>query len=309
MPQPPSPPPSPIVILHYPGASSAAAKGLHEMLDFANQLRQRDGMEALPVMIACAEAVPDTLARAVILPPAFGNRDYLDPDPVLVGWLQALPRQTIVASACAGAFYLGAAGLLDGRRATTHWALEARLRTGFPAAQVDAGEILIRDGRVITAGGLLSWVDLALELIAQLSTLAIMREVGRYFVADTGRREQRYYRAFRPPMEHGDKAIEKAQRIMEQGFSTPLRISTLAADVALSPRTFLRRFERATDLTPTTYLQHLRIQAAQAMLEDGPKTIGEIAHLVGYENTNAFRKVFQRLTGLPPSQYRARLRR
>ena len=136
-----------------------------------------------------------------------------------------------------------------------------------------------------------------------------MREVGRHFVTDTGRRDQRPYRAFTPPMNHGDHQIEQAQFLIERTFAAPIRIAELAKTVALTERTFLRRFERATGLTPLTYVQHLRIQSAQRALESTPAPIDQIAYSVGYENANAFRKLFKRHTGLSPSQYRQRLKR
>ncbi|WP_457648058.1 GlxA family transcriptional regulator [Profundibacter sp.] len=295
-----------LALLDYPGASIAAVAGLQEMFTYTARLHKRDG---LPDITLTTGHPPKTTPDAVILPPAFGNDAYLTPPQNLIDWLRKLPDTCLIASTCAGAFYLGAANLLDGRRVTTHWALEHDLQSRFPKAKVDTGEILIRDGRIITAGGLLSWIDLALELIAHFSGPAIMREVGRHFVTDTGRRDQRPYRAFTPPMSHGDHQIEQAQFLIERTFAAPIRIAELAKTVALTERTFLRRFERATGLTPQTYVQHLRIQSAQRALESTPAPIDQIAYSVGYENANAFRKLFKRHTGLSPSQYRQRLKR
>jgi transcriptional regulator GlxA family with amidase domain len=301
---------SEIAILCYPGCSVAAVAGLHEVFDFNARLRQRENLTPLVARSVSPDNLPSDAPAAVVVPPAYANRDYLTPDPASVAWLARLKHgDCVLSSACAGAFYLGAAGVLDDRRATTHWALEDTLHRRFPRIQVDTAEILISDANIITAGGLLSWIDLALELVARFSTLAIMRELGRHFVVDTGRREQRYYRAFRPPLDHGDQAIQDAQRLMETGYGRDIRISALASAVALSERSFLRRFERACGLAPLAYLQRLRVQAAQAQLEHRSRTIDQIAFSVGYENTNAFRKTFRRLTGLSPSQYRQRLQR
>ena len=297
-------------LLDYPGASLAAVAGLQEMFIHVARLHERDSLPSIGLTTITAKTLPSIPPQAVILPPAFGNDQYLTPPQTLINWLKHQANgECVMASACAGAFYLGAAGMLDHHRATTHWALEQELVNRFPLAEVDVGEILINDGRVITAGGLLSWVDLALELIAQFSNLKVMREVGRHFVVDTGRREQRYYRAFRPPLNHGDAPIEQAQFLIERTFTAPIRISELARTVALTERTFLRRFERATGLTPLSYVQHLRIQSAQRSLENTPAAVEQIAYAVGYENANAFRKLFKRHTGLSPSQYRQRLKR
>ncbi len=298
-----------IILVDYPGASRAAVAGLQEMFTHTVRLLEREDRELITLTTVTAKALPDVPVKAVILPPAFGNTRYLTPSKTVTLWLRNCEESSVMASACAGAFYLGAAGLLEGHRVTTHWALEQTLRDAVPNATVDIGEILIHDGRIITAGGLLSWVDLALELISQLCGPEIMREVGRHFVVDTGRREQRYYSAFTPPIQHGDDPITQAQALIERTFTAPIRISELARTVALTERTFLRRFERATGHTPLAYVQHLRIQSAQRGLENTNAAIDQIAYAVGYENVNAFRKLFKRHTGLSPSQYRQRLRR
>lgn len=299
-----------LILLDYPGASIAAVAGLQEMFAHTARLLKRDALPPITLTTATVGNLPTGPVGAVILPPAFGNTQYLTPPQTLTDWMRGQSGQgSVMASACAGAFYLGAAGVLDQHRATTHWALENELQTRFPNAKVDAGEILICDGAVITAGGLLSWIDLALELIARFCGLAVMREVGRHFVVDTGRREQRYYRAFNPPMNHGDALVKQAQHLIERSFTTPIRISELASALGLTPRTFLRRFERATGLTPLSYVQHLRIRSAQTALENTTTPIEQIAYRVGYENGGAFRKLFKRHTGLSPSQYRQRLMR
>ena len=302
--------PTHLALVHYPGASQAALAGMAEMFSHCARLQRREGMAETALTSVTPSALPEARFDAVILPPAFGNQDFLAPDPALVGWLRGQhDGGALMASACAGAFYLGAAGLLDGRRVTTHWGLETRLQQRFPAARVNADAILTRDGRVVTAGGLLSWIDLALELAAEYASPRLMRELGRHFVTDTGRREQRYYRSFRPPTDHGDTAVLRAQRRIEEGYGQHLTVRGLAADAGLSERSLLRRFKAATGLTPLAYLQHTRIQAAQQRLESGPDPVEAIAFDVGYEDATAFRKVFRRLTGLTPSDYRRRLRR
>ncbi len=298
-----------LILLDYPGASKAAVAGLQEMFSHTARLFARDDLGPITLTTATVKTLPAEQADAIILPPAFGNAQYLNPPAAVTTWLRQRDKGCIMASACAGAFYLGAAGLLEGHRVTTHWALEQPLRDAVPLAEIDIGEILICDGRIITAGGLLSWVDLALELISQLCGPEIMREVGRHFVVDTGRREQRYYSAFTPPTQHGDEPITQAQALIERTFTAPIRISELARTVALTERTFLRRFERATGHTPLAYVQQLRIQSAQRALENTKAAIEQIAYAVGYENVNAFRKLFKRHTGLSPSQYRQRLKR
>jgi transcriptional regulator GlxA family with amidase domain len=302
--------PTDLALAHYPGASQAAVAGMTEMFSHCARLQRREGMEAITLTTVSAGALPARRFDAVILPPAFGNEEFLAPSPALVEWLRGQhDGEALMASACAGAFYLGAAGLLDGRRVTTHWGLETRLQQRFPAAWVNTDPILTRDGRIVTAGGLLSWIDLALELTAELASPRLMRELGRHFVTDTGRREQRHHRGFRPPTDHGDTAVLRMQLRIEAGFAEALSVRGLAAEAGLSERSLLRRFKAATGLAPLAYLQHTRIQAARQRLESGPDPVEAIAYEVGYEDATAFRKVFRKLTGLTPSDYRRRLRR
>ncbi len=292
-----------LAILAYPGASQAAVLGLAEMFDAANRFSTSGTLD----VITTDGPAP---AEVVVLPPAFGNEQYLAPSAPLVTWLsEHTQRGGQVASACAGAFYLAAAGLLDGRRATTHWRLGGTLQKCAPDVCLVLDEILVRDGPILTAGGLMSWTDLALELIGTHLGLSTLRAVGRHFVIDTGRREQRFYRAFSPPMDHGDRAILTVQRYMQSHFSTLPSLTVLAEAAGISSRNFLRRFKAATGLTPRAYIQALCIFEGQLLLESTSLPVAEIAHRVGYENTPAFYKAFHRRVGLTPGAYRARLRR
>jgi len=298
-----------LLLVETPGASQAALAGLAEMFAYVDRLHARAGLAPLVLAQCTPETLPDLPPAAVILPPAFDSTAYLTPPASLSGWLARLPDTTLVCSACAGAFHLGAAGLLDERHVTTHWALERRLAETCPRARVDTSECVLRDGRVITAGGLMSWTDLALELIGQFSTLEILRETGRYFVLNTGRRAQRPFRAFLPLDDHADTQIAAAQRLYEREFRAPPSLTETAARVGLSPRSFQRRFARATMMSPRSYLLALRVEAARRALETSQTRIEQIAFAVGYENTNAFRKVFQRHMGMSPAAYRTRLQR
>lgn len=301
--------PHAIALLDYPGASRAALEGLHEMLRHADRLARAAGLSGIELTRVTA---PRTACRfaAVVVPPAFGNRDYLRPEPGLVRWLAAEhAKGALMASGCAGAFYLGAAGALDGRRVTTHWALAEPLAARFPALRAEPEHVTICDGPIITAGGLFSWIDLGLELTARFTSRAIMRELGRFFVIDTGQRDQRHYRSFRPATDHTDAAILRAQHLLADNLARRWRIPELAVATALSERSLLRRFSAATGRTPLAYLQALRISAAQDRLADSATPVERVAAEVGYENANAFRKLFRRETGLSPSEYRKRLRR
>lgn len=299
-----------IQILAYPGASKSAQYGMLDMFSYAARLARTENHAGFDCQIVNA---PNWLAETalkcdiLILPPSFNRRDFLAPDLALNKTLQQLHATgTIIASACAGAFLIAHAGLCNNRTMTTHWGLELPFRDRFSNIPLDTDQILINHGDIITAGGLMAWVDLSLEIIAQHISLKTMREVGRFFVLDTGLRDQKSYRGKAFTLSHSDTAILKAQDYLTKQFQSAVLISELAKHAALTERTLLRRFQAATGKTPSAYLQMLRLHEAQEQLATTRASIEQISYAVGYQNTNAFRKAFHKMTGLTPSAYRGR---
>ena len=161
-------------------------------------------------------------------------------------------------------------------------------------------------GDIISAGGLMSWIDLGLEIVAQFTKPHIMRSLGKFLIVDTGKREQRYYGSFTPPFNHGNEAIINVQHYLQANFSQPMSISKLAAIAIMSERTFLRHFTRATSQKPMQYIQRLRVQKACDLLESTTQSFEQISASVGYDDVNSFRKVFIKVIGLSPSAFKAR---
>jgi len=225
----------------------------------------------------------------------------------LLNWLRQQHKLgSILSSACAGAFILAATGLLDQREVTTHWGLVNDFNERYPKVKLNANKILHNDADIITAAGMMSWLDLGLELIAQFSSQAVMRQLGKILVVDTGQREQRFYQQFTPCLNHTDSAILSAQQTIQRDHASPLVISELASSCNLSERTFLRRFSKATGLKPSDYIQRLRIQKACDLLESSQKTVDLIASEIGYEDSNTCRRNFQRIMGLSPRAFQQR---
>ena len=288
------------------------------MFSVANQLgEQHEVTQRFSIVFCDLPAIrksanePDDTSHAplqiLIVPPCMDGEYYLSPDEVVRKWiLRQHACGAIVCSVCAGAFILAQAGLLENRQATTHWNLASAFSHRYPGVNLDINKILINDGDVITAAGLMSWIDLGLELVAQLMHPRIMRQLGRMMVVDTGRREQRYYQNFYPRLNHGDQAILKAQHYLQKHFSEPFRISALSELSILTQRTFLRRFVKATGMKPIQYLQRLRTQKACDLIESTNKTIESISLEVGYGDTSAFRKAFMKNVGLTPRDFRSR---
>jgi transcriptional regulator GlxA family with amidase domain len=206
----------------------------------------------------------------------------------------------------AGALFLAKTGLLNGRSATTHWTFSQTLADRFPQIRVDTEKLIIDDGDIITAGGLMAWVDLGLKLVDRFLGPTVMLETARFFLVDVSGRQQRFYSNFSPKLHHGDEPILKVQQWLQNSDVGSLSVSTMAAKARMGERTFLRRFQKATSLTPTEYVQHLRVGKARESLEFSSLAMKEITWEVGYEDYGAFRKVFQKIMGLSPGDYRLR---
>lgn len=212
----------------------------------------------------------------------------------------------MLASNCGGTFLLAATGLLAGRPATTHWLFAKQLQDRFPDIDVTPDKIVVEDGDIITAGGLMAWTDLGLRLIDRFLGPSVMIETGKFWLIDPSGREQRHYSSFAPRLTHGDEAVLKVQHWLQSRATKPVTVPAMAATAGLEERTFQRRFKAATGMRPVEYLQHLRIGKAREMLEFTKRSIDQIAWSVGYEDAAAFRRVFHRILGLSPGEYRQR---
>lgn len=294
-------------ILCYEGAQAAAVHGLTDMLTTADRLADERGGRVRVRVERFSTAEPSAPARpltALVLPPSL--EPPAAPAPV-VAWIRDRHREgTLLCSVCVGSFLLAETGLLHRRPATTHWALEEAFAARFPGVALDVDRLLVDDGDIITAGGLMAWVDLGLRLVDRLLGPAVVQATARYFLVDPGAREQRFYRTFAPSLTHGDAAVLKVQRWLQASGHQGVTVAAMATRARLSERTFLRRFQQATGLRPIEYLQHLRIGKARDLLELGTLNVDEVARKVGYEDPGAFRRIFRRLMGLSPRDYRRR---
>lgn len=294
-----------IALLNYPQSLQSAIFGLQEMFMLANRFAEEDLFTV--EILQETDLPPDPHFFAIIVPPSLSGGYYKSPSPDVTHWLQtAHQNTTVLCSACAGAFILAASGLLAGRQVTTHWGLSDDLKQTYPDIHLDSDKILINAGDIITAGGIMSWVDLGLELVAQVAGPLLMRQVGKTLVVDTAPREQRFYRSFQPNRKHADTAILAVQNHLQTHFDTNLTITEMANMAGLGERTFLRRFTKACNHTPTQYVQRLRIQKACDLLESTVQSVETIAYHIGYEDISAFRKVFFKIIGLTPRDFRNR---
>lgn len=224
----------------------------------------------------------------------------------VVPWLRRIyARGAEIMSACTGSFLLGEAGLLDGRTATTHWAFQPLFAARYPKVHVAPEAIIVDQGRIVTAGGATSFINLALLLVERLLGQDVAWAASRMFLIDPNKSPQSAYAALSPQKDHDDKPILRAQEIIERDIAELPAVEDLARRVALSRRTFVRRFQAATGNSPRGYVQRVRVEAAKRALERGG-AIADVAAAVGYEDPVAFRKMFVRLVGVTPADYRAR---
>ncbi|MBU1329685.1 MAG: helix-turn-helix domain-containing protein [Gammaproteobacteria bacterium] len=307
-------------ILLYPGVQRAAVYGLSDIFTVANQLRREHAATHLPEiqvnhwqldaqgLVTCADAPTGTHCPAiVIVPPCLGDHlDALTARPFIPAITSWHSSGTLISSVCAGVYLLAEAGLLNGRSATTHWSLTSDLANHYPAIAVDADKMIIDHGDVITAGGLMAWTDLGLTLVERLLGPSLAAETARFLVLDQPRHSQQCFKRFVPNLAHGDEVIVKAQHWLHAHDGQIGGINQLAAYTNLGERTLLRRFRHATGLTPTEYCQALRIGKACELLELTNRSIEHVAWTVGYRDTGAFRRLFNKATGLAPAHYRRR---
>jgi transcriptional regulator GlxA family with amidase domain len=294
-----------IALLDYPGAQRSALYGLADLFQLSGRVpAQTDAPRLKARIIGRADLDTDAGWDAFIFPPSIEAARGA-PDSPFCRWAQAQHTQGALAmSVCAGAFWLGHAGLLGRRPATTHWALEDEFRTTFPDVDLRPDQLLVDDLDVVTAGGLMAWLDLGLFVVGRQIGAQAVTELARNLLIDPGGREQRHYSGFRPRRSHGDTAVMAVQRHVEQNPDADLSVTALAAIARLGDRTFLRRFSVATGLTPGSYVQALRIEKARTALESGPDSVAEVAWAVGYQDVSAFTRVFAAQIGLTPGAYR-----
>jgi transcriptional regulator GlxA family with amidase domain len=313
-----------IGILLYPRVQMSAVLGLTDLFGVANRLsaehggsnhrelrishwQLRDSQTLELGRVFDTHQQPPQKLVGLILPPNLDTDPQGGAIPQLQEWVETQHASgCIVCSVCGGAFLLAKTGLLNGRSATTHWSFSETLAERFPKIRVDTEKLIIDDGDIITAGGLMAWVDLGLKLVDRFLGPTVMLEAARFFLVDVSGRQQRFYSNFSPKLHHGDEPILKVQQWLQKSDVSRLSVSTMAAKARMGERTFLRRFQKATGLTPTEYVQHLRVGKARESLEFSSLAMKEIAWKVGYEDYGAFRRVFRKVMGLSPGDYRLR---
>jgi transcriptional regulator GlxA family with amidase domain len=231
-------------------------------------------------------------------------------DDELVSWIKAVaPRCRRVATVCTGAFLAAEAGLLDGRRVTTHWASAERLAEEFPALNVDPDPIYIRDGKFWTSAGVTAGIDLALALVADDLGVEVAQTVARWlvmFLHRPGGQTQFASPVWVPRAERS--AVRAVQAVVEAAPAGDHRLPALAAAAAMSVRHFARVFTAEVGETPGRFVERVRLEAARRELETTNDTLDVIAVGCGFGTAETLRRAFQRRLNVAPDSYRRRFR-
>lgn len=229
----------------------------------------------------------------------------------VAAWIMAeAPRTRRIASVCTGLYGLAATGLLDGRRATTHWAHAKDAARKFPAVHVEADAIFIADGPFYTAAGVTASIDLALALVeadhGPALALTIARDLVVYVKRDGD--QTQYSEPLRFQTETSNRFADLVAW-MRSHLADDLTVERLADRVHLSPRHFTRAFRAAFDASPRDYVEALRLEAALDRLALSGAPLETIAHSIGFKSEDAFRRMFDRRMGIPPALWRRRFSR
>jgi len=244
---------------------------------------------------------------------------WMEPDETFAGRYSALKQWivdryrdgAIICAACTGTIFLADTGLLDEELATTHWAYVGGLHRHYPRIKIRADKVLVEagsGGRLVTSGSQATWHDLLLYVISRLSGKEAALKTAKFFLLQWHTDGQSPYTAFRENFRHADAVIRQVQGWLGSHYSQPNVVEALEKQSGLPSRTFQRRFKHATGLTPVAYVQQLRVDRAKALLEESDMPVEQVGWRVGYEDTAHFRRLFKKLTGLRPGEYRRKFR-
>jgi transcriptional regulator GlxA family with amidase domain len=266
-------------------------------------VRTTSGLTLVPDESLTGASDPD-----ILLVP--GGPGSLRPDPRLVDWVRERgPRAARLVSVCTGVAVLAGAGLLDGRRAATHWAYCERIAREHPAVEIDPDPVYVRDGHIFTSAGVTAGIDLALALVEEDLGRDAALTIARHLVVFLRRPgNQAQFSAQLAAQTAQREPLRDVQRWITDHPDADLSVDTLADRARLSPRHFARAFRAETGMTPGRYVDRVRLEHARRLLEDTADGVEEIARTSGYGTPEAMRRAFVRTLGAPPAEYRRRFR-
>jgi transcriptional regulator GlxA family with amidase domain len=320
------PKPRTVVIVALPGVQLLDVAG---PLDVFAEANVQAGYPAYALFVAGAEPGPIHSSSGVrLMPDRIVDRDFQEPidtllvagcpnaaevpaDGIVIDWLRRRASRTRrFGSVCSGAFFLAAAGLLDGRRVTTHWAVADVLARKFPSVTVDKDALYVTDGKLRTAAGVTAGLDLALALVEEDlgrdTAMKVASQLVMFFKRPGG---QMQFTRKGEAVPAGRAALQELQRWVAANPGLDHSVARLATRMELSPRHFARLFRAEVGVTPATWVEEARVNAARRLLEFGNEAPKQVALHCGFADADTLRRAFHCHVGVTPAEYRKRFAR
>ena len=328
------PAPVEVAIVAFPETTASVTYGMYDLLmsagrDWGLMVTGQPGPNLMRPRVVSARSGTFSAANDVPITPQATLEDCADPRVICIPEVAVAPRDPLtgrfteeidwlkrcyakgatIATACSGAVLLAEAGLLDGQEATTHWAFCDVLRSRYPRIKVRKERALVVSGegqRLVMAGGGTSWQDVALYLIARFAGIEAAMRVARISLIDWHATGQQPFARLASTRQVSDAAIARCQTWIADHYNEPSPVAAMVQLSGLPERSFKRRFQRATGMSPLEYVHTLRLEEAKQMLETSDDPVEAIANEVGYEDAGFFIRLFRRQVSLTPAQYRKR---
>ncbi len=326
-----------IALLAAPETSASVLYGLYDVLLSAGAVypdivNGKPGDELLDVRIVSADGKPFHCIGNIPVEPHLAISQIRDADAVVVcdmytsiydvpkgryprevGWLKLMHKEAaLLTSVCSGSLLLAESGLLNGHQATAHWAYRDMFQRHFPQVTFRNESVLClaaEADRIVTAGGVSAWHDLAVYLIARYCGYQTAIETAKVFLISGHSEGQSPYSVMTRPMESSDGPIADCQIWIADHYARTRPVEKMVERSGLNARTFSRRFRAATGFVPIEYVQALRVEEAKQMLETDKLSNDDVGAAIGYDDPASFRRVFKRGTGLSPAAYRKKFQR
>lgn len=248
----------------------------------------------------------------IIISSVTGNmEDALIKNEPIINWIRRrrIKDDAEIASLCRSAFILAETGLLNGKSCATHWAVHQQFENKYPKIHLHPDKIISEDNGIYSSGGAYSFLNMIVYLIEKYYGRETAIWCSKMAEIDFDRINQNQFIIFKGQKNHSDEIIKNVQSYIEDNFDKKLSVQNLAKEFAISSRTFIRRFKKATLNTPLEYMQRVKVEVAKRSFESSTLNINEVMYHVGYNDQKAFRKTFKKYTGLSPLEYRAKYNR
>lgn len=287
--------------MHYQGRTSVYDV---ELVGLQKEMNLGNGLYS----IHAEKTIDDIVKTDVIVVPLlcgeFGaaiekNRGYRD-------WILAQYQQqkAEIVCLCVGSFFLASTGLLNGKRCAVHWAAKNEFQRLFPKTSIVDDQIITDENGIYTCGGGYAYLNLLLYILEKHHGREVAILASKMFEIDLDRRSQHPFTIFMGQKAHGDDVVLQAQHIIENNPTVSYSVDEVCQKLGVGRRTFERRFKKSTGNSIVEYMQRVKVEYAKKLLESGDKTVNEVTYATGYNDVDAFRKVFKRFTDLSPLDYR-----